>query len=219
MQNSTEAVRGRQQGGGLINPRWFPRWLKPVVHAACLLPLVWVVLAAWQDRLGANPIEAITRFLGDWALRGLLVALLVTPLRRFSGWTAVMRLRRPLGLWAFAYALLHLLSYVVLDQYFDWAVIWGDILKRTYITLGMASAVILLVLAVTSIPALIRRLGGRRWVFLHKSVYLASVLGILHYFWMVKADTSSPWLYAVCLMFLLVLRLPFPHRRNPALKS
>lgn len=188
--------------------RWFPRWLKPLIHGLLLLPLLWYGWAFWNNDLGANPIEALTRALGDWGLGILLASLAVTPIRRWAGWTAVMRLRRMVGLWGAAYALLHVAAYVGLDQFFDWPAIYGDILKRTYITLGMGAFVILLVLAVTSLPRLVKALGGARWRWLHRSVYAAAVLSVLHYFWMVKADLSRPSVYAVCLVLLLLARLP-----------
>ena len=139
------------------------RWLlKPAVFAACLLPAAWYAWAAVSDGLGANPIEALNRGLGDWALRFLLIALAVTPLRQVTGWNGFARFRRMLGLFAFFYVALHVSSYVVLDHFFAWKVIWEDILKRTYITVGMFAVLLLLPLAVTSTKGWIRRLG-KRW--------------------------------------------------------
>lgn len=182
-------------------------WLKPTVFAAALLPLAWLVWRGVTGDLGANPIEATTRFLGDWALNMLLVALTVTPVRRLTGWAGVMRLRRMLGLFAFFYAVLHVMSYVGLDQFFAWGEIWADVVKRRYITAGMVAFVILAVLAATSPKAAVRALGGRVWRRLHRLVYLAAPLAVLHYFWMVKADVTRPALYAIVLAVLLAERL------------
>jgi sulfoxide reductase heme-binding subunit YedZ len=180
-----------------------------LLHFLALLPLFWLVYLGLNGGLGANPIEKITRELGDWALIVLLCALAVTPLRQISGWSALARVRRLVGLWAFAYALLHVAAYVGLDQFFDWRAIGVDIVKRLYITLGMAGFVILSLLAVTSLPRLVRTLGGRRWRMLHRTVYGALVLGVLHYAYMVKADLRTPMLYgAVALILLLARRLP-----------
>ena len=183
--------------------------LKAALFLLCLMPLLWLAYSAFSHTLGANPIEAITRTLGDWALRFLLIVLAVTPLRRLPGLGALARLRRMLGLYAFFYALLHLLGYVVLDQFFDWAAIGADILKRPYITIGMAAFALLVPLAATSTDRMIRRLGGHRWRQLHRLVYLAAALGVVHYYLLVKADTREPIIYGVTLALLLGLRLPW----------
>ncbi|WP_142848758.1 protein-methionine-sulfoxide reductase heme-binding subunit MsrQ [Telmatospirillum sp. J64-1] len=189
------------------------RSFKPLVFTLCLLPLVWL-LWKWTGvlgltgggGLGANPIEATNRFLGDWALRFLLIGLAVTPLRLLTGQARVMRYRRMLGLFAFFYAGLHLASYVVLDQFFDWAEIWADISERLYITLGMAAFLLLLPLALTSSAGMIKRLGAARWKRLHLLVYPAAVLAVIHYFLMIKADYTQPLLYACILALLFGLR-------------
>jgi len=170
-------------------------WLKPLVFTAALLPLAWLASTAAFGSLGANPIETINRTLGDWALRFLLIALAVTPLRKITGWTALARLRRMLGLFAFFYVCLHVSSYVGLDQFFDWQAIWKDVLKRRYITFGMGALLLLIPLAVTSTDGMIRRLGGRRWRAMHRAVYLVLPLAALHFWMMVKADHSRPLLY------------------------
>ena len=154
----------------------------------CLLPLAWLIFRAVTGALGANPIEAITRDLGDWALRFILIALAITPIRVLTGWTAIGRLRRMLGLYAYFYVILHLSSYIGLDQFFFWSGIWHDILKRIYITLGMVAVILLTALAVTSTDAMIKRLCGRRWRQLHRLVYPAAVLGVIHFYMMLKAD-------------------------------
>lgn len=183
------------------------RWLKPAVFILSLLPLVWLAGRALTDGLGVNPVETLNRFLGDWALRFLLIALAVTPLRRLTRWAPLARLRRMMGLFAFFYVVLHLASYVGLDLYFDWVALWQDVAKRTYITLGMAAVLLLLPLAVTSTDGMIRRLGGRAWRRLHMLVFPAAILGVAHYWMMVKADIRQPLLHAVVLAVLLGSRL------------
>lgn len=183
------------------------RWLKPSVFVLALLPLVWLAVRALTDQLGVNPVETLNRFLGDWALRFLLIALAVTPLRRLTRWAPLARLRRMLGLFAFFYVCLHLASYVGVDLYFDWAALWKDVAKRTYITLGMAAVLLLVPLAVTSTDGMIRRLGGRTWRRLHMLVFPAAILGVAHYWMMVKADIRQPLLHAAVLAVLLGSRL------------
>ncbi|CAK0759504.1 Protein-methionine-sulfoxide reductase heme-binding subunit MsrQ [uncultured Gammaproteobacteria bacterium] len=184
------------------------RILKSAVFILCLLPAANLIWLAVNNGLGANPIEAVTRGLGDWALRLLLVTLAVTPLRRLSGWTWPAPLRRMLGLFAFTYVVLHLSMYLGVDQLFDWETIWADVLKRRYITIGMLTFVLLVPLAVTSTKAMIRRLGGRRWQRLHRLVYPIAALAVLHYYLMVKADIRLPLIHGAILALLLVLRLP-----------
>ncbi len=180
--------------------------VKVLVFGLCLLPLALLLHAAGNQGLGANPIEAVIRNLGDWALRLLLIGLALTPLRRLLGLAWLLRLRRMLGLFAFFYALLHLLAYVVLDQFFAWEFILKDVLKRPFISVGVLSFVLLIPLAVTSSNAMMRRLG-RHWSRLHRLVYLIAPLALLHYGWMVRADVREPDFYAVLLAGLLGLRL------------
>jgi len=189
-------------------------WLKPPLFLFCLLPLASLGWDAWQGALGANPIEAITHRTGDWALRFLLITLAVTPLMRLARWSLPGRFRRMLGLYAFFYAVLHFATYLVLDQFFDWAAIGDDIVKRPYITVGFAALVMLLPLAVTSTNGMIRRLGGRRWKALHRLVYAIAVLAVLHYLWLVKADYREPAAYAAVLALLLGLRIWWGLRRR-----
>jgi sulfoxide reductase heme-binding subunit YedZ len=180
---------------------------KGALFIACLLPLSYYAWGAWQDTLGANPIEAVTRGLGDWTLRLLLITLTVTPLRRFTGWHWLLRLRRMLGLFTFFYVCLHLTTYLWLDQFFAWQAIARDILKRPFITVGVSAFILLVPLAATSNNAMIHRLGGRRWQALHRLVYPIAILGVIHYWWMVKKDITEPAIYAVILALLLGLRL------------
>ena len=183
------------------------RALKPVIFVLCLLPLVWLVLQGLTGGLGANPIEAVIRYLGDWTLRFLLITLTVTPFRIVTGWLQVARLRRMLGLFAFFYATLHVLSYVGLDHFFNWAVLWEDIVKRIYITFGAAALLMLIPLAVTSTDRMVKRLGGLAWRRLHRLVYFAATAAVTHYFLMTKAGYTEPTVYAAILGTLLGIRL------------
>jgi sulfoxide reductase heme-binding subunit YedZ len=182
------------------------RKIKPMVFILALTPLAWLIYAALSGNLGVNPIEAITRSLGDWALRLLLLTLAVTPLRKLTGWRWPLRFRRMLGLYAFFYTALHLGSYIVLDQFFYWPEIWSDIIKRPYITVGMISFLLLIPLAITSTGGMMRRLG-RNWQRLHRLVYPIAIGGVLHYYMLVKADTREPLIYAGILLLLLLARI------------
>ncbi|MDP2833449.1 MAG: protein-methionine-sulfoxide reductase heme-binding subunit MsrQ [Pseudomonadota bacterium] len=187
-------------------PRQFSL-LKTLLFLLCLGPLIGLAYGLATDGLGANPIEALTRGLGDWTLRFLLITLAVTPLRRLTGLNWLARLRRMLGLYAFFYALLHFTSYVWLEQFFDWAAIWKDIVKRPFISVGFASFLLLIPLAATSTNAMIKRLGGKRWQTLHRAVYAIAVFAVLHFWWMVKKDITQPAIYAAVLALLLGVRL------------
>jgi sulfoxide reductase heme-binding subunit YedZ len=180
---------------------------KPVLFAASLGPLAWLAWAAWAHRLGANPISTITLETGTWTLRFLVITLAVTPVRRLTGWNDIIRFRRMLGLFAFFYGSLHLLTYVWLDQFFDWHSIVKDVAKRPFITAGATAFLLMVPLAATSTAGMIRRLGGRAWRRLHRLVYVSAALGVLHYWWLVKADIRRPRAYAVVLAVLLGSRL------------
>jgi len=194
--------------------------IKPIVWVLCLAPLAWLGwlvadTALFGGRgLGANPVEFINRYLGDWALRGLLLALAVTPVRILTGWKQVVRLRRLLGLFAFFYVVLHVANYVVLDQYFDWSAIWQDIVKRWYITVGMAALLCLIPLAVTSTKGWIKRMGGRNWNRLHKAVYIAGAAACLHFFMMRKGLQYEPMIYGAVFAALMAVRAIEPLRRR-----
>lgn len=183
------------------------KFAKPALFLLCLFPLGRLIFLAWQDGLGANPIEFITRSTGTWTLVGLLLTLAVTPLRRVTGRNDLIKYRRMLGLFVFFYASLHLTTYVWLDQFFDPDSIVKDIIKRPFITVGFAAFLLLLPLAVTSTNKMIRRLG-KRWQQLHRAVYVIAGLGVLHYLWLVKKDITQPAIYGLLLCLLLAARLP-----------
>ena len=186
-------------------PPLISRLGKPLVFAASLLPLIWLVWLGWQDQLGANPVETLSHRTGDSSLRFLLLTLAVTPLRRLTGWNGLQRFRRMLGLFAFFYVCLHFGVYLIFDQFFDWRAIVADIAKRPYITVGFAGWLLLIPLAVTSTNGMIKRLG-RNWRRLHRLVYLIGALGVLHYLWLVKADLTEPLYYGGILSVLLGYR-------------
>lgn len=179
--------------------------IKPVVFITCLLPLALLVNGVVSDSLGPNPIEELLRQSGDWVLRFILITLSITPLRKLTGWTGWIRLRRMLGLYAFFYAALHFTIYIWLDRELLLSEIIVDIAKRPYITVGFAALVMLVPLAVTSTRGWQRRLG-RRWQKLHQLVYIIGVAGVFHYLWLVKADTRDPLIYAAWLIVVLGLR-------------
>jgi sulfoxide reductase heme-binding subunit YedZ len=181
-------------------------WLKPLLFLICLIPFSQLAYGAYIGDLSANPIEFITRFTGSWALIILIASLAVTPLRRITGWNELIKFRRMLGLFAFFYALLHFSIYLVLDHFFDFQAIAKDILKRPYVTAGFTAFVLMIPLAVTSTAAMIRRLG-KRWQQLHRLVYLAAIGGVIHFYWLVKADISRPAQYGGVLVLLLGYRL------------
>ncbi|GAA5161175.1 protein-methionine-sulfoxide reductase heme-binding subunit MsrQ [Viridibacterium curvum] len=180
--------------------------VKALLFVVCLIPVSLLAWRFWHDDLGANPIEYITRATGEWTLRFLLITLTVTPFRRFTNLNWVLRLRRMLGLYAFFYCCLHLTTYLWLDQFFDWRSIFADIMKRPFITIGFAAFVGMLPLAITSTNAMIKRLGGKRWLWLHRLVYPVAVAGVIHFWWLVKRDIREPLLYAVILGLLLGAR-------------
>lgn len=178
---------------------------KPLVFALCLLPFCWLFYAALSDQLGANPAESLIRSLGDWTLRFLCIVLAVTPLRVISGTPALARFRRMLGLFAYFYVVMHLLSYSGFDMGFDVAAIARDIAKRPFILVGFSAFVLLTPLAATSFNRAVRALGAKRWQGLHKLVYLVAGLALLHFFWMRagKNNFAEVFVYASVLGLLL----------------
>jgi sulfoxide reductase heme-binding subunit YedZ len=192
------------------------RFAKPAVFVVALSPFLWLTFRGLTGRLSANPIEDITLTTGIWALRWLLVCLAITPLRRLTGWQRVIQYRRMLGLFAFFYATLHLLTYVVLDQGLAFEFILPDIVKRPYITMGMIAFTLMVPLAVTSTKGWIRRLG-RKWQLLHRLVYISGIAACLHFLWKVKVAIGEPVYYAAILGALLAFRLLW--RLRPAARA
>ena len=188
------------------------------LFVCCLVPFFILVFNAATGNLGANPIEKVRLFTGDWTLYFLLITLTITPLRKISGWNELIRYRRMLGLYAFFYACLHFFSYLILDQFFDWEEIGRDIIKRPYITIGVAAFVLLIPMAVTSTNKMMKRLG-KNWKKLHSLIYLITTLGVLHFLWLVKADIREPVLMGIILISLLILRLPWLNNIKSYLKN
>jgi len=188
------------------------RTQKPVVFLFALAPAGWLAWRTLHDALGVNPVEELELTTGIWAYRFLLLSLAITPLRRLSGWNTLIRFRRMLGLFAFAYATAHLLIYVVVDQGLAFKYIVEDVAKRRFITAGMVAFVLLVPLAITSTKGWIRRLG-RRWQSLHRLVYVSAAAAALHFIWKVKVAVGEPVYYAAILAILLGVRLLW--RRRP----
>ena len=202
------------------------RWTKVVLFAACLIPLallapgLWTLATAgYSPALGANPVEYITHYTGNWTIRFLLITLSVTPLRKIFNQPKLARYRRMLGLFAFFYVCLHFLTWFVLDKFFSFPEMWADIVKRRYITVGMLGFAMLLPLAVTSTAGWVRRLGFVKWQRLHRLVYFAALAGVIHYYWLVKSDVRLPLMYGAILGILMlyrwVTRKPKPQRATP----
>ena len=181
---------------------------KPLLFLLCLVPAVLLVTDAFgiTGGLGANPIEAIQDRFGNWALRFIMIALAVTPLRRLTGRNWLSLFRRMLGLFAFFYSFMHFLTWLILDRELNAGDIIEDLTERPFITLGFIAVVLLTALAITSFTALRRRMG-RRWQTLHNAVYLVAVLGVWHYWWQVKKDITEPLIYAAILAGLLGIRI------------
>ena len=188
-----------------------PALAKPLAFTLAIAPFAWLLFRAFTDRLTANPVEDITLTTGIWALRFLLITLAVTPVRRITGWNRVIQYRRMLGLFAFFYATLHLLTYFAFDLVFDFSRLLQDIWKRPFITAGMAAFLLMVPLAITSTKGWIRRLG-RRWQLLHRLIYLSAAAAVLHFVWKVKVVVGEPIYYAVILAFLLSFRLLWKFR-------
>jgi methionine sulfoxide reductase heme-binding subunit len=198
------------------------KWLKPPIFLLCLLPVAVLLLQAFHEQLGvdsllnrlhlqqdlgANPIEKVTHTTGDWILIFLCITLAVTPLRRILSQPWLIKFRRMFGLFAFFYACLHFLTYIWLDQFFAWSSIVKDVAKRPFITAGFTGFVLLIPLAITSTSGWIRRLGGKRWQWLHRLIYVSAIAGIVHYYWLVKSDVRLPLLYAAIVTLLLGFRI------------
>jgi methionine sulfoxide reductase heme-binding subunit len=184
-----------------------PKYLKPIVFLACLVPLGRLAWKGYNSALGANPIQVITWSTGTWTLVFLMVTLSITPVRKLTRQYWLIQYRRMLGLFAFFYVCLHFLTYIGPDQSFDLAGMWKDVAKRPFITVGFLGFVLLIPLALTSTKAWIRRLGGKRWRVLHRLIYISALCGVVHYYWLVKSDHRLPLLYGGILAVLLLYRL------------
>lgn len=205
---------GRERGA--FSARGVP-WLRILTHLAALVPLSLLIWDGAQGRLTANPIQEITQRTGKTALVLLVLSLVCSPANRILGLRQVVPLRRPLGLYAFGYAALHLLTFFVLDYGLDVTLIQEAVLEKRYVLAGLGAFVLLAPLAVTSTRGWMRRLG-RRWKPLHRLVYLAALLAVLHYVWLVKADVREPLLYGAAVAALLILRVPLVRRPLEALR-
>jgi sulfoxide reductase heme-binding subunit YedZ len=192
---------------------WIAR-IKAALFVVCLMPLGLLIWRGFSGGLSANPIEFITHTTGWWTLAFLMITLSVTPARRMLDLPWLLRFRRMLGLYAFFYASLHFLTWLVVDQFFDWDAIVKDIVKRPYITVGFSAFVLLWPLAATSTNAMVRRLGAVRWQALHRLIYLIAILGVIHFWWLVKKDIREPALFAVILAVLLGVRVLFAWRKR-----
>jgi len=194
-------------------------WLKGAVFALALVPLLRMVYLTVTDQL-VDPLEFITRGTGDWTLYFLCITLAVTPLRKLSGWNWLIKLRRMLGLYTFFYGLLHFTTFLWFDHFFDVQAMWKDVLKRPFITVGFIAFVLLIPLALTSTNGMIKRLGGKRWQWLHRLIYVIAPLAILHFWWMKagKHNFTQPIIFGTVLGVLLLARLYWwvTTRRNMA---
>jgi sulfoxide reductase heme-binding subunit YedZ len=191
--------------------------LKPIVFLASLAPLSYLIFAVFTGRTSANPAEDIILTTGIWALRFLLLSLAVTPIRRLTGWNAIIQYRRMLGLFAFFYACLHMFSYFAFDQLFAFGQVLRDVAKRPFITAGMFAFLTMLPLALTSTKGWIRRLG-RRWQLLHRLVYVSALSACVHFLWKVKVAIGEPVYYAAILALLLGFRLLWHLRPQPGVR-
>ena len=206
--------------------------LKPLAFIAGLGPAGWLVWAALTGNLSVNPLSDLTNETGVWALRFLCITLAITPLRRITGWNHLIRFRRMAGLYAFFYGSLHFLTYTIVDRFAgldfpDGIVAWStvrnlgasvaaDVYKRPFITIGFTAFSLMVPLAITSTAGMIRRLGGKRWNALHRLVYVSAVAGVVHYYWLVKADITRPVIYAAIVLALLAIRAYWSRMRAVA---
>jgi len=195
------------------------RSIKVAVFAWCLVPLGLLVWRAFHHHLTANPIEYITHQTGDWTIIFIVITLAVTPARKLLRLPELIRFRRMLGLFAFSYGFLHFSTWIGLDKFFDWAEMLHDVRKRPFITAGFTGFALMIPLAVTSTAGWIRRLGGKRWLTLHRLIYVTAVAGVVHYYWLVKSDVRKPLFYGALVALLLALRVGlwlFARRGKPA---
>ena len=198
----------------IVNSVLVSKWTKVVVFLLCLVPAAVLGWKIFQNDLGANPVEFVEHWTGDWTLRFLIITLCVTPLRKLLKMPQLIRFRRMLGLFAFFYVCLHFSTWIGLDRYFNAQQMWADVIKRRFITVGFAGFVLLIPLAVTSTAGWIRRLGGKRWQMLHRGIYFAAIAGVIHYAWLVKSDEHKPLQYAAMVGVLLLWRVGVWARRK-----
>jgi len=189
-----------------MNKVFSSRWAKVVLFALCLVPAGMLGGHAYRSELGANPIDYVTHWTGDWTIRFLLITLSVTPLRKLLNQPKLARFRRMLGLFAFFYGFLHLMTWAGLDKFFDVGDMWKDVIKRRFITAGMTGFALMIPLAITSTSGWVRRLGFRRWQAIHRLVYFSALAGVIHYYWLVKSDIRLPLMYAAMLGLLMAYR-------------
>ena len=183
------------------------KWTKVLVFCACLVPFGLLLWRIFQNDLTANPSQFLEHRTGDWTIRFIVITLAITPVRKILNIPQLIRFRRMIGLFAFFYACMHFTAWAWFDKFFAWGDMWADVHKRPYITLGFTGWVLLIPLAITSTAGWIRRLGGKRWQMLHRAVYVTAILGVIHYYWLVKADVHKPLEYAALVGLLLVWRL------------
>jgi len=191
--------------------------LKPLVFLLALVPAGWLAYRTYTNDLGVNPAETLQLETGEWALKFLLITLAITPLRRLTGWNRVIQYRRMLGLFAFFYASVHFLTYIVLDKYFAWGEMIADVAKRPFITAGFIAFVAMVPLAITSTKGWIRRLG-RRWQMLHRLIYVSGIAAAVHFVWKVKVPIGEPVYYAIVMALLLGFRLIWQLRSAKSLR-
>jgi sulfoxide reductase heme-binding subunit YedZ len=182
------------------------KWAKIIVFSFSSIPLLVIIWRGFHNNLTANPVEFLQHKTGDWTLRFLIFTLCVTPFRKVLNLPELIRFRRMLGLFAFFYASLHFLTYLGPDQSFNFAGMLKDVVKRPFITVGFTAFVLLIPLVITSTAAWVRRLGGKRWQALHRSIYLCAILGVIHYYWLVKSDVRQPLFYGFLVGILLLWR-------------
>ncbi|MBA3321109.1 MAG: sulfoxide reductase heme-binding subunit YedZ [Pyrinomonadaceae bacterium] len=194
------------------------KFIRSVLFINALVPLALLGWDAYRKQLGANPIEFATRATGILTLLFLLISLAVTPLRKLTGANWLIKFRRMLGLYAFFYSSLHLLTYVWFDKFFGFRSIVEDVWSRPFIAVGMASFLLMVPLAITSTNNMIKRLGGKRWARLHKSVYLIAIGGVVHFYMIVKSDTRLPYAFGAVLAVLLIYRVVTATQTRPTLK-
>jgi sulfoxide reductase heme-binding subunit YedZ len=183
------------------------KWTKVVVFLVSSIPFALLGFGLLRSDLGINPVETLQHTTGDWTLRFLILTLAITPLRKTFKLPELIRYRRMLGLFAFFYVVLHFLTYLGPDQNFNFSGMWDDVAKRKFVTVGFAAFVLLIPLALTSTAGWIRRLGGKRWQALHRLIYVCAILGVVHYYWLVKSDVRKPLIYAFFVGILLLWRV------------